>query len=304
MGVGFLGRAVATSLTAAGVPTTVVHRSALPPGAVVPGADIRSVAGDAADTCVVDRALADAERVIWCAGGPMPAEAEQCAAASVDATLRPLITVLDGCAGRGVTHFLFLSSGGTVYGPGAATPTPETAVPQPTTAYGIARLAAEHFVHRAGDRHGIGTVVLRCSNVYGPHQPGDRSQGLVAAALSAARGGRPLRVFGDGQAVRDYLHVDDLVHAVCAVSRRGAPWPVLNVGTGVGHSVNEVLGAVAEATGSRLSVEYVPSRSCDADRAVLDVSRLRSTIDWDPMPLATGIARTAACIAAKDEVHA
>jgi UDP-glucose 4-epimerase len=195
VGAGFLGLAIATSLTRHGAETTLVHRAPLSSQLDRRLVAARLVHGDASDPAVARRALRDVRHVIWCAGSLMPAEAEHHPLESVSANLAPLLCFLDAMGSDGaVVDFTYLSSGGTVYGGTHDRPIAETCVPEPRTAYGIANLTAEHFVARSCARVGTRPRVLRCGNIYGPGQPGNRSQGLVAAAVAASVGGTPLRV--------------------------------------------------------------------------------------------------------------
>jgi len=296
VGAGFLGGSLVDALVASGTPSTLVKRS--PSSWTAPRGhewteSVRVVAGDACDPTVARAALADAEHVVWCAGGPMPAEAEAEPLRGLHDTLAPLQCFLDHLDGASVRRFTYISSGGTVYGGHHDGAISEETVPEPTTAYGIARLTAEHMLRRSCRQQGVELLVLRCGNISGPGQPAGRSQGLVATALSAAVAGDALPVFGDGLTERDYMHVDDFVRAVEELSAVNVPWEVVNVGSGHTSSVVEVLAAVEAATACSIDVERRPTRSCDVDRIALDVSRLRSLIPIEPVDLVGGVAATA-----------
>lgn len=291
VGAGFLGAALAVDLAATGVPTTVLHRSSLPGGTTAALAGCRLVRGDARDATAARRALEGAALVLWCAGSPLPDESERDPIGSLHDTIEPLVSVLDELPSS-VRQFVYLSSGGTIYGPQGSRPVAETAVPAPTTAYGIARLAAEQFVARGCSSRGVDSLVLRCANVYGPGQPGNRSQGLVAAALASIATGAPLRVFGDGATVRDYVYVEDFVSVVAELVGRDLADATFNVGSGRGSSVNDVVATAEQVTGREVRVEYAPQRPCDTEYAVLDTTRLRATVDVSPRTLGDGVRAT------------
>jgi len=158
--------------------------------------------------------------------------------------------------------------------------------------HGITSLAGESYLRRYREIYGVPTLALRCSNVYGPGQPGNRSQGLVAAALESIRGARELPVFGDGGALRDYIHVGDVVAALRRLVGRPAVPPVLNLGSGEGHTVQEVVGLVEDVTGESVAARYLPVRVGDVARIVLDVSLLRSLVLFEPRSLRCGIVET------------
>jgi UDP-glucose 4-epimerase len=251
------------------------------------------VRGDACDPTLAALALRDVRHVIWCAGGLMPAEAEQHPLECVSANLAPLLCFLEAMDDDAdLVDFTYLSSGGTIYGGDHEHSIPEICVPEPRTAYGIANLTAEHFVARSCTRVGARPRVLRCGNIYGPGQPGNRSQGLIAAALTASAERSAMRVYGDGSATRDYLFVDDFVAVVAHLVGSDAPFETLNVGSGVGSAVTDVLEAVAECTTRPLELEFLPARACDARQIVLDTARLRAVVPFEPRSLLNGIERT------------
>jgi UDP-glucose 4-epimerase len=99
-------------------------------------------------------------------------------------------------------------------------------------------------------------------------------------------------VDGDGTVVRDYVHVDDVVKVVLGLAGRRDVPPVVNVGTGVGTSVADLLRQVAEITGTTVPVERRPARPGDVHRVVLDIGLLRSLLPFDPLPVREGLART------------
>jgi len=189
----------------------------------------------------------------------------------------------------GVTQ---LSSGGTVYGNPARVPVPEDAPCDPITSYGIVKLAAEKYIGMYAALYGVAARILRVGNAYGALQSSGRSQGVVAAVLAAARKGTPVRVFGDGLTVRDYIHVGDVAATTVELAQRADGPRLVNVGTGIGRTILDVVNVVRSVSGAELTVEHVPDRGCDVRAVVLDVGALRSLLDWDPVSLEEGIQRT------------
>ena len=170
-------------------------------------------------------------------------------------------------------------------------PADESTRCDPITAYGITKLAAEKYIGMYSDRYGIDARILRISNAYGPLQSPERGQGLIAAFLDAARSGHGVRIFGDGTALRDYVTVEDVANAVVQLYRCSDGPRVLNVGSGTGHSVRDVLAIVGHVTGHPLHVDWLPERLFDVKAIVLDVTTLHQLIAWSPVPLEEGIPR-------------
>jgi UDP-glucose 4-epimerase len=182
------------------------------------------------------------------------------------------------------SHFVYVSSGGTVYGDANVLPISETASPQPISPYGITKLASENYALMVA-RLGLPVTILRPSNVYGPGQPARSGQGLVAAALSSALSGSSITIFGDGSQLRDYLYIDDFCDALCKLTKLKGESRIYNVGNGRAFSALEILakveGIVSE-DGFSLKIEYAEPRPFDVNANALDIGRLKSATGWFP----------------------
>lgn len=292
VGGGFLGSHVAGALAARGFPTTVLTRT--PPSPVTESrlGTAALVIADTADTAALTAALQETEHVIWCAGGLLPADSNERPAADLTESLIPLLVALDVLRHRRGVGITFFSSGGTVYGNPHTLPVPETHPVRPLTSHGVTKVAAEQYLALYGDVYGVPSLVLRCGNVYGEGQPSDRSQGLIAAALDCARRRHPLTVYGDGSSVRDFIFIDNVVDITAALLGRTDVPSVINVGSGCGSSVADVLELVERVTDETLELQRQPIRPGDVRRIVLDITRLRSVLpDFEPTPIADGMVR-------------
>ncbi|MBI4543828.1 MAG: NAD-dependent epimerase/dehydratase family protein, partial [Gemmatimonadetes bacterium] len=157
-----------------------------------------------------------------------------------------LLNVLECAKRHHARRFLFVSSGGVVYGEAEARPTPETAPKRPLSPYGVSKLCGEYYVHYYHVVHGLDTVALRYSNVYGPRQDPHGEAGVVAIFCSRLRTDQALRVYGDGDQTRDYVYVGDVVDANLLLTKAAlapAAHPddrCFNVGAGAETSVNQL----------------------------------------------------------------
>jgi UDP-glucose 4-epimerase len=179
-----------------------------------------------------------------------------------------------------------LGSTGTVYGTPDAQPITEAQFPAPTSPYAASKLAAEEALRYHVGANPAGAVVLRTFNVAGSvdlRPDPDRTR-LVGRALEVAAGRLPhLTINGDGTAVREYLHVDDLAGAyVLALDAAGdGAHRVFNVGSGVGASVRDVVAMVAEVTGRGVPTVSAPPMP-EPPLLVADSSAIRDLLGWTP----------------------
>jgi UDP-glucose 4-epimerase len=302
VGGGFLGSHVARGLARHGVETTVLTRT-MPDDRVRArlGAS-RLVIGDASDLPRVQEATQDVECVVWCAGGLLPAESNQRPIDDVVAQLKPLLVMLGHLAHLN-TRIVLVSSGGTVYGNPSVLPVSEDYLPRPLTSHGVTRLAAEHYLGLYQQVYSVPGVALRCGNVYGDGQRSDRSQGVVAATFARVQRGLPIPMFGDGLTIRDYIHIDDVVDVVVQLLAQPDLPSVVNVGSGVGTPLRELLSLIEAVTGRTIEIEPHPARPGDVGAVVLDVALLKSLIRFEPTPLSEGLLRTWGAVSAVEHVQ-
>jgi UDP-glucose 4-epimerase len=215
-----------------------------------------------------------------------------------------LLNLLEGARAGGVRRIVFASSGGTVYGDHAVPPTPEPAAKLPASPYGTAKLTSEYYLATFSQLHGIETIALRYSNVYGPRQNPHGEAGVVAIFGKRVLAGEPLTVYGDGEQTRDMVYAGDV--AAANVLAAGCTVPALasldarayNIGTGVETTVNQLAAAIGEAAQRRADVRRAPARAGEIQRSALDVSKAARELGWRPrVALAEGLALTIRWIA-------
>jgi UDP-glucose-4-epimerase GalE len=206
------------------------------------------------------------------------------------------LSVLEAMAAEAVPLFVF-SSTCAVYGEPVETPIRETHPKSPINSYGETKLAVERALPHFERAAGIRATALRYFNAAGADPDGDLGEDhapeihLVPRALEAARGGRPLEVFGDdyptpdGTCLRDYVHVWDLAAAhVLALEAlaAGGPSSAYNLGTGRPHSVRQVIDAVERVTGRRVRWTRAPRREGDPAALYASPEKARAELGWSP----------------------
>lgn len=300
IGAGFLGNALALGATRRGWSTTVVSRSdpfATQDADPGPG-EIRLLRGDGVELLplTLDQ---DVDAIVIAAGGRFPLPSAAAPAADAIGTLSLVIGLCETVRSLSPgTKIIFLSSAGAVYSPGDELKR-ESDPGEPTSPYGMSRRMGEEYMEYYRRVHGLSTHSLRCANVYGRLLPRSRGQGVVSAAFWSALTGNPFMLHGDGRQTRDFIHVDDFVTATLDVIESGRDLPgTINVGTGVGNSIADVLDAVGAATGSAIATTPGPHAHTDTGNLAVDVSLLRNIIDFEPVDLDAGIKLMAREIAA------
>lgn len=190
------------------------------------------------------------------------------------------------------THLIFFSSGGTIYGNPRRLPVTEDALIAPLSNHGAGKASQEAFC-QAFRTQGHAVTIFRPSNAYGPGQGMRHGFGLVRTMLECIRGDIPLEIWGDGENVRDFIYIDDIVEASMRLIKLPQDSGTYNLGSGTGYSINQVRRIVESTSGRELKTIYRPGRGIDVRSVVLDNSRLSARLNWRPsVVLEDGVART------------
>jgi len=189
---------------------------------------------------------------------------------------------LEAARTAGTPRFVFVSTGGAIYGEGAGQELPldEEAPIAPIAAYGQSKYAAEGYLALYERLYGLSGISLRLGNVYGPRQDPLGEAGVIAIFCGRLQsGGRPT-VFGDGTQTRDYIYVGDVVEAALIAAESEASGPV-NIGTGVETDVLGLVAKLGELGGAeRFEPEFAPQRTGEVQRISLDPALAERELGW------------------------
>jgi len=282
-GAGFIGSHLAQRLLAAGHAVRVFDRH--DPGAAggYPGrGHVQWLTRSFLDAEPLRRALAGCDVAFHLAWTSLPKSSNEDPAGDAESNVVGTLRLLDAWRQAGGGKLVFASSGGTVYGTPRAVPIVEDHPTQPLSSYGITKLAVEKYLELYRVLHGLDYCALRLANPYGERQRVASGQGAVTAFLYRAHRGEPIEIWGDGRVVRDYLYVGDVADAlVRALGHRGER-RVINIGSGVGRDLNEIVTAIERVLGRPVERRHLPGRSFDVPANVLDVSLARAELGWTP----------------------
>ncbi|WP_243324072.1 NAD-dependent epimerase/dehydratase family protein [Geothrix sp. SG200] len=226
--------------------------------------------------------------VIHLVSGLLPSSGESDFQAEIDSVVKPTKELLPVLREYGC-RLVFFSSGGAIYGRGPSTTLAEGDPLDPLSYYGKSKQLLEDTIREYGVKEGLNYLIIRPSNPYGRFQSSHGAQGFVAVAAGKILRGDLLTIWGDGSVVRDYLLVDDLVSGVLGLMESGRNQGIYNIGSGRGHSLIDVVRMIEGVAGVKARLEFLPGRSCDPVATILDISKLRSVIPFNPLGLEEGL---------------
>jgi UDP-glucose 4-epimerase len=291
-GSGFLGQNLVARLLEQEYPVRVLSRRAQTSveWAANLGTRIEWFVGDFNETLTVERSLEGVGAVFHLVSSTLPARPNIDAEREVVLNISSSAVLLELCRRMNVRKVVFFSSGGTVYGFPNSIPIAEDHPCEPISSYGIQKLAIEKYLGLYHHLYGLEVISLRIANPYGPGQRRMSMQGFIGVSLNAITHGLEVEIWGDGLVVRDYIHVDDVTRAALLAlkSRLGAE--VINIGSGVGTSLLDVLLELERATGCKARIRYQPGRPFDVPINVLCIAKAEKILGWRPeMDLRRGI---------------
>ena len=293
-GAGYIGSTAAAMLLERGFEVTVLddcstgHIDAVPSGA-------KFIQGSILDPQIVSTALAGCEAVIHFAAKSLVGESVEKPDLYFDVNVNGTRNLLNQMSGLGITKLVFSSTAAT-YGEPEVTPITEESTTKPTSPYGSTKLAVDQMITQESN-NGLAPISLRYFNVAGAfksangwiaerHNPETH---LIPNVLRATNE-RPLKLFGndwptqDGTPIRDYVHVVDLIdaHILALKNLTAGEHQIINLGSGGGYSVTQVINAAAKVLGREIPVEVTTRRAGDPAVLIADIAKAEKVLGWKP----------------------
>lgn len=278
-GRGFLGTHLVGSMLAQGMSVRIFDRH--PPSPALPDPRLEVVRGDLTSCRDIEPSLQGIDVVYHLISTTVPSTSNADLVADVESNLIGSLRLLEAMKRMDVGRIVFISSGGTVYGNPSKLPVSESDPVAPLCSYGIVKVAIENYLRMFSNLHGMTAVILRVSNAYGLHQHRIGVQGVIPTFFRRVMAGEPIEIWGDGSAVRDYIYASDVIVAMLRAGSLSES-ATFNIGSGIGHSLNDVLDIVCKVMGRRAEVNYFPHRNYDVHRIVLDISKAGKELEWKP----------------------
>ncbi|WP_447793393.1 NAD-dependent epimerase/dehydratase family protein [Pseudomonas farris] len=294
-GGGFIGSAIADRLLLDKHELRIFERPRVAPYRVFAVEEkVEWITGDLMSTHDVSQAIEGMDVVLHLVSSTLPKGSNDDPIFDVQTNLIGTLQILNAMVDKKVGKIVFISSGGTVYGPPEYTPLDELHPTNPLVSYGVTKLAIEKYLLLYQHLHNIKVNILRVTNPYGERQRVETAQGAVGVFLSKALANIPVEIWGDGSVVRDYIYVSDVAEAFARTVKYNGSVSVLNISSGIGVSLNALLDTMEKVIGRKIERNYQASRPFDVPVSVLDNNLALRELEWTPkIELCEGIRKTA-----------
>jgi UDP-glucose 4-epimerase len=246
------------------------------------------------DQPALSKALEGVSTVVNLLSFSVPSSAPGNLQGEITTTFQANNLLLSSMVHAGATRLVFPSSGGTIYGEIEDRAAREDDPAIPLNSHGLGKVICEEMIRFYNRVHGLEYLILRISNAYGARRIRRVSQGVIDVFLEDLLAGRPLNVWGSLEVVRDYIFVDDLMEVFVKLLRADSLGSqTLNVGSGKGTSLGDVIEVMAKVSGATPKLQFASDRFAGVNHSVLNTARLRTLIDWSPRyDIEKGIAET------------
>jgi UDP-glucose 4-epimerase len=192
-----------------------------------------------------------------------------------------------------VQRFIYISTGGAVYGEPEYLPCDEAHPINPICPYGASKHTVEHYLYMYQELYDLNYVILRYPNVYGPRQDPHGEAGVVAIFTGQMLGGDQIVINGDGEQERDFVYVGDCARANLLALTTENSNTIFNLGYGKGTTINEIYKNLKNITGYELSAKHGPAKVGETRRIFLEASKAEKKLDWKPtVGLEAGLSET------------
>ncbi len=279
-GAGFIGSHIVRRLIQSGIRTVVLDDLSMGKREHV-SEQAELIIGSVCDSNTVQRALSEVDVVFHLAARVSIRDSFRGFVQDVENNVMGTVNLLRCIEGSPVKKLIFASSMAT-YGNAKYLPINEEHPLDPTSPYGISKLASEKYVLRFCQYLGIDSVILRYFNTYGAGQTFTPYVGVITIFIQKLLHGEPLPIFGDGRQVRDFVSVDDVAEATILALTYVGKGRIFNVGTGIGTAVNSLADMLKRALGASNQIEYLPPQLGETTDSIADITLAKEALGFTP----------------------
>lgn len=210
-----------------------------------------------------------------------------------DVNVMGSIKLIELARKNNVERFIYISTGGAVYGEPEYLPCDEDHPINPICPYGASKHTVEHYLYMYRELYDMEYVVLRYPNVYGPRQDPHGEAGVVAIFSGQMLKNAPVVINGDGDQERDFVYVGDCARANMLALQTENTNTIFNLGYGVGTTINEVYENLKDITSYELTADHGPPKAGETRRIFLEANKASKYLDWTPtIDLKVGLGET------------
>ncbi|NWG07467.1 MAG: NAD-dependent epimerase/dehydratase family protein [Chloroflexi bacterium] len=210
-----------------------------------------------------------------------------------DVNILGSINLIEAAKAVNLKRFIYISTGGAVYGEPERVPVEETDPINPICQYGASKHTVEHYLFMYHYNYGLKYTVLRYPNVFGPRQDPHGEAGVVAIFTGKMMAGEQVVINGDGEQTRDFVYVGDCARANFLAATVEHEPGIYNIGWGRPTSVNDIFSTLAKVTGYALSAQYGPAKVGETRHIYLNAAKAQKDLGWTPtISLEEGLTKT------------
>lgn len=262
--------------------------------------DIEFIEADVEDAAEIRKAVDGMDYVIHLAAIPSVQYSVENPVAANESMVTAAVTLFKAAVDAGGVKRIVQASSAAVYGDGTKLPKEEGMLPESLSPYAAAKIAQECYARAFSHVYGLEITSLRFFNVYGPKQdPNSPYSGVISIFMSKMLNGQIPVVYGDGGSTRDFVYIGDVAAAIyqaCLAEWTGQS-EVMNIGTGCGTSLNELLAAINTLLPQRIDAAYTQPRLGDILHSYADISKAQKLLGFQPTTgLKEGLAKLAASL--------
>jgi len=288
-GAGFIGANLVRLLLAKGWRVSVADNLSSGPAVYIGGLDVELLDGDVLDREFVSSAVRGKDAIVHLAAQTGVPNSVAAPRRDFEVNAIGTLNVLEAARECGIGRFVFASSNAPLGR--QAPPASEDKAPLPISPYGASKLTGEAYCLAYHGSWGLGTVILRFANVYGPYS--GRKSSVVARFLGDIMSGNPITIYGGGNQTRDFVYVGDLCEAVSAALDSPVSGEVLHIATGHPTSVRNLVDVMERVCGVRIERRFAPERTADIGDNYSVVEKAKRLLGWEARTgLEEGLART------------
>ncbi|MNO26540.1 dTDP-4-dehydro-6-deoxyglucose reductase [compost metagenome] len=295
-GTGFIGSHLINALIAQGHEVSSLTRHVPPQNTILSDeamAQVRWNMGDYENREDVKETLEGADICFHLISSSLPGNSNKDPSWDISTNVCNSLQVMELAVSLGLKSLYFVSSGGTIYGDAQVLPIPEEHQLEPTCSYGVSKLAIEKYLALFERLHRLPYKIIRLANPYGPGQDVNKAQGAVSVFIERSRNSLPIEIWGDGSNVRDYIYIDDAIRGIIALMGYEGKQRIFNLGSGQGRSLLDVVAEISKWIDPMPDVKFLPAREFDLKANVLDISKVRTCVGFEPIvSFDEGIRRT------------